>query len=173
MNRECREIINKLTMDILDCFKIEIPIVDMENVVKALGGRVEISCDIENVIDGSLQREGDGFKIFISLFQSEERKRFTIAHELGHLFLHMGYKIDDRLWNETENLTYYRSGSSVLEYEANEFAAAFLMPEDIYKKVMNQNLDGNVVNTSKIAEFFGVSILAASNRGKFLGYLKW
>lgn len=170
MNRECREIINKLTMDILDCFKIEIPIVDMENIVKTLGGRVEISCDIETVIDKSLQREGDGFKIFISLFQSEERKRFTIAHELGHLFLHMGYKIDDKLWNETENLTYYRSGSSVLEYEANEFAAALLMPKDVYKKVMNENLDGNIVNTSKIAEFFGVSILAASNRGKFLGY---
>ena len=33
--------------------------------------------------------------------------------------------------------------------------------------------DGNVVDTSKIAEYFNVSVEVASNRGKFLGYLRW
>jgi len=28
--------------------------------------------------------------------------RFTLAHELGHLFLHMGYKINDALWESVE-----------------------------------------------------------------------
>ena len=70
---------------------------------------------------------------------------------------------------------YHRAGSvsSEKEYQANEFAAAFLMPRDEYLKKMNEYTDGNKVNTSKIAEYFNVSVEAASNRGKFLGYLKW
>jgi Zn-dependent peptidase ImmA (M78 family) len=35
----------------------------------------------------------------ISPYQSEERRKFTIAHELGHLFLHMGYLLDSDLWS--------------------------------------------------------------------------
>ena len=47
------------------------------------------------------------------------------------------------------------------------------MPEKEYRKVMDQNTDGIKVATDKIASYFGVSISAASNRGKFLGYLQW
>lgn len=66
-----------------------------------------------------------------------------------------------------------RLGSSEKEYQANEFAAAFLMPKNEYLKKLNEFVSGNKVNTSKIAEYFNVSVEAASNRGKFLGYLKW
>ena len=47
------------------------------------------------------------------------------------------------------------------------------MPKDEYKKIMDYNTCGNMVQTSKIADYFGVSVSAASNRGKFLGYLQW
>lgn len=47
------------------------------------------------------------------------------------------------------------------------------MPRDMYKNVMDQYTTGNIVETGKVAEFFGVSVSAASNRGKFLGYLQW
>ena len=50
-------------------------------------------------------------------------------YELGHLFLHMGYKINPKLWNMQENATYYRSGSSLLEYQAYQFAEALFMPQ--------------------------------------------
>lgn len=85
----------------------------------------------------------------------------------------MGYKINPDLWEKQENLVYYRAGNSIDEYQANEFAAAFLMPRDMYKNVMDQYTTGNIVETGKVAEFFGVSVSAASNRGKFLGYLQW
>lgn len=122
---------------------------------------------------GSIRKLDDGFVIYVSPFQSEERKKFTIAHELGHLFLHMGYRINSDLWNRQKNATYYRAGDSLMEYQANEFAAALLMPKEAYKDVMERNTIGNKVETSKIADYFGVSVSAASNRGKFLGYLKW
>ena len=37
---------------------------------------------------------------------------------------------------------------------------------------MDKNTIGNVVKTKKIANFFGVSVSEASNRGISLGYLK-
>lgn len=68
---------------------------------------------------------------------------------------------------------YYRNGNSREEYFANEFAAAFLMPKIEYKRVMDKNTEGNTVNTQEIAKYFNVSTEAASNRGKWLGYLQW
>lgn len=173
MNNELRMLINNLTQDIIDLYNIQIPIENINNVVTALGGRVEETMDIDTMSDGSIRKQDDGFIIYISPFQSSERKKFTIAHELGHLFLHMGYKISSELWDKQKNATYYRSGDSLMEYQANEFAAALLMPKEIYKKIMDQYTIENKVETDKVADYFGVSVSAASNRGKFLGYLQW
>lgn len=162
--------INSLTQDILTLFNIQIPIQDIDELVGMLGGSIQtdFSCT-----DGSVVKEGESFRILISPFQDEKRRRFTIAHELGHLFLHMGYLTNAELWERQDENIYHRLGSSEKEYQANEFAAAFLMPQKEYIKIMNENIIGDKVNTSKIAEYFNVSVEAASNRGKFLGYLKW
>lgn len=162
--------INSLTQDILTLFNIQIPIQDIDELVGMLGGSIQtdFSCT-----DGSVVKEGESFRILISPFQDEKRRRFTIAHELGHLFLHMGYLTNAELWERQDENIYHRLGSSEKEYQANEFAAAFLMPQKEYIKIMNENIIGDKVNTFKIAEYFNVSVEAASNRGKFLGYLKW
>lgn len=173
MNNATRTMINTLTQDILDSYDIQIPIQNIDDIVVSLGGSVQTG---HSFTDGSVTKEGDSFKISLSPFQNEKRRRFTIAHELGHLFLHMGYLTNEELWKRQDDHTYHRSGISVSEreYQANEFAAAFLMPEKAYLKKLNDCLiEGNKVNTTKIAEYFNVSVEAASNRGKFLGYLKW
>jgi len=170
MDNATRIMINSLTQDILTLFNIQIPIQDIDELVDMLGGSIQtdFSCT-----DGSVVKEGNSFRILVSPFQDEKRRRFTIAHELGHLFLHMGYLTNAELWERQDENIYHRLGSSEKEYQANEFAAAFLMPQKEYIKIMNENIIGNKVNTSKIAEYFNVSVEAASNRGKFLGYLKW
>lgn len=170
MDTTIRDIINSLTDDIIKIFKINIPIGDIEQLVKDLGGTIVID---NFCLNGELVKNGDGFKIILSPFQDEKRKRFTVAHELGHLFLHMGYLINEDLWNRQDNNVYYRLGSSEKEYQADEFAAALLMPKAEYYKIMEEYTTGNYVDTLKIAEYFNVSVDAASNRGKFLGYLRW
>ena len=100
MNNELRMLINNLTQDIIDLYNIQIPIENINDVVTTLGGRVEETMDIDTMSDGSIRKQDDGFIIYISPFQSSERKKFTIAHELGHLFLHMGYRISSELWNK-------------------------------------------------------------------------
>ncbi|WP_122639044.1 ImmA/IrrE family metallo-endopeptidase [Romboutsia sp. Marseille-P6047] len=175
MDYRTRNIINKLADEIIESYKITAPIDDLESFVESIGGKVTENNLKSGFYDGRITTQNTDyeFEIFIPENQYLERKKFTIAHELGHLFLHMGYQIDDDLWEEQRGRDYYRNGSSEEELQANEFAAALLMPRDEYKKIMEKYTDGVSVNTAEIARYFGVSIQAAANRGKWLGYLAW
>lgn len=170
MDNSTRRMINSLAEDVLSAYNIAVPIGNIDEIVEKLGGTIQKEAFFS---DGAVEKEGNGFKIIVSPFQDEKRERFTIAHELGHLFLHMGYRTNNELWEKQENNIYHRIGNSEKEYQANEFAAAFLMPATEYLSVLNKVAEGNMVDTSKIAEYFNVSIEAAANRGKFLGYLRW
>ena len=170
MDNSTRRMINSLAEDVLSAYNISLPIGNIDEIVEKLGGTIQKEAFFS---DGAVEKEGNGFKIIVSPFQDEKRERFTIAHELGHLFLHMGYRTNNELWEKQENNIYHRIGNSEKEYQANEFAAAFLMPATEYLSVLNKVAEGNMVDTSKIAEYFNVSIEAAANRGKFLGYLRW
>ena len=55
--------------------------------------------------------------IFVNNQLSGDRKRFTLAHELGHLIMHIPFELE----LETDD--------KELEHQANLFAAEFLMPE--------------------------------------------
>lgn len=169
MSDKTQQLINDLSADIIDIYDIHIPIRDINDVVTALGGYIEESTDICS--SGGIKKQNDGFVIYIPSFYSAERKRFAVAQELGHLFLHMGYKISPKLWNKQRNMFYYESKYPLEEYQANDFAEALLMPKDVYKKVLDQYTVGNKVQTAKIAEYFGVSVSTAYSRGKLLGLL--
>lgn len=178
MNRELRNEINNLAEDILAFFEIDVPISDMEEVVTLLRGRLSEKEGSSICSDGNIKKVNSNddidFEICVPKEQSNNRKNFTVAHELGHLFLHMGYLINDDLWNNFSDSTILnREGNSEFELQANEFAAAFLMPRKLYKEIMDKYSDDNKVLIGKVAEYFNVSIDAASYRGKWLGYLKW
>lgn len=170
MNNDTRNMINSLTEDIIRTFNIDIPIDDIDALVCKLGGSIQT---LNNIHDGAVIKDGNSFRILVSPFQDEKRRRFTIAHELGHLFLHMGYLTNSALWERQNDNVYHRIGNSEQEYQANEFAASLLMPRDRYLEVLDQYTEKNQVDTAEVANYFHVSIEAASNRGKFLGYLKW
>ncbi len=174
LNSEIRRLINVMAEEVINLYGIQIPIINIEEVVQKMGGSVVDNSSIGEFSDGKIRKTGEGsFTIEVSPFQTEERKNFTIAHELGHLFLHMGFQTNEQKWQKQDNVSYYRNGNSELEYQSNEFAAAFLMPRVKYKEIMEQNTEGDFVNTAEVAKYFRVSIDAAANRGKWLGYLKW
>ncbi len=170
---ETRSIIGQLTSHIIAIYQITIPINNIDEVVETIGGRVIEREDLSEYFEGSIRKvDDDSFEIVVSKHQPLNRRSFTIAHELGHLFLHMGYRIDIEHWRRQTDV-YYRMGNSQEEYEANEFAAALLMPEADYKSALERHTKGNIVDTAAIANEFNVSVNAASNRGKWLGYLQW
>lgn len=168
MSDKIQQLINDLSADIIDTYDIHIPIYDMNDVVTTLGGYIE---ENKNICDSAIRKQNDGFVIYIPSSYNVERKQFAIAQELGHLFLHMGYKISPKLWDNQRNMVYYESKSPLEEYQANDFADALLMPKDVYKKMLDQYTVGNKVQTAKIAEYFGVSVSTAYSRGKSLGLL--
>ena len=95
---------------------------------------------------------------------------FSLAHELGHLFLHL-LKEDGRLHQSAVMERNMQSSES--ELAANEFAAAFLMPEEDFimqcEECKNEN---DMVNVTKVANYFNVSAQAATVRGSVLGLWK-
>jgi predicted transcriptional regulator len=134
--------------------------------ISDLGGEIIIRDFWEsNEKTGSLEVNGIGkFKIYIPEHTSIERDRFTIAHELGHYIVHYVYKHGSI--GEC-NLIADRYGSGRVEWEANWFAASFLMPEKEFRIKFKQ-FEGNI---HRIAEHFSVSQKAATVRAKSLGLI--
>ena len=65
---------------------------------------------------------------YAALVKSEPHARFTAAHELAHALLHWGDKSLNRAPNAISKLI---NKAMSAEWQANEFAANFLVPEHI------------------------------------------
>ena len=172
MDSSTRNYINSLAERVINVYNIAIPITNIDDVVRTIGGTIVELNNFDDLCDGTIIKDGENsFRIAISPYQSEQRRAFTIAHELGHLFLHMGYRTNPSLWKAQDQRVFRRFGSSSQEYQANEFAAALLMPRDTYRRVLMENASNGRVDVSMVAKYFNVSPAAAINRGKFFGYL--
>lgn len=69
-----------------------------------------------------------------SRIQFLERKRFIVAHEIGHLLMHRNFELPDDTF---ENFNVIEGMENTLkngkqELEANEFASELLMPEKLF-----------------------------------------
>jgi len=71
--------------------------------------------------------------IYEGAYKDDTRGRFTVAHELGHLCLHWGYP-RPRLAPEAQKPN-DPSPKGRVEKEANQFAAAFLIPRAVANKI--------------------------------------
>lgn len=174
LEREVRKLINVMAEEVITLYGIQIPIVSIGTAAGKMGGSVVGNFLMNEFSDGRIRKTGDdSFTIEVSPFQTDERKNFTIAHELGHLFLHMGFQTNGQKWEKQDCISYYHNVTPELEDQANEFAAAFLMPRSEYKKIMDLYTEGRFVNTAEVAKYFHVPIDMAANRGKRMGYLEW
>lgn len=172
MTEALRTKINELAATVLRCYEIKIPVTNIAEAVKELGGIIKEDANLSIYGNGKIEKQDDSFAIIIPANLSDSNKNFTVAHELGHLFIHMGYKTNKELWKSYKNGVYNKHDTPELEFQANEFAAAFIMPEEIYVKIMRENTNEKAVNVHTIAKYFNVSIDNASYRGKALGYLR-
>ena len=86
------------------------------------------------------------------------RQKFTIAHELGHIFLpwHKGTIASDINEYSISTHIMYRE----MESEANRFASELLMPSDWVNNILEQNISFKI-RLEKILQDAGVSLDAA------------
>ena len=144
----------------------ELPI-DIENIARHRGLEV-IPYPLENEISGILVIDPIKSTIGYNNSDSIVRRRFTIAHELGHYELHRNithlfYDKDFKVMFRTSK-TENQDAHQQLEREANAFAAALLMPEEAVKAKMSKvEFDLGNVNEKAIkdlAKLFNVSTTA-------------
>lgn len=128
---------------------------DLDTLLDKLGGRVKYSDGPE-----ALHVDGPGnFDVSIPSFTSARRDRFTLAHELGHYFLHYLYpKVEGPK-------SFARGDRNRAETQANVFASSLLMPEAKYTAAFKK-YDGDIMS---LAVHFDVSPDAARVRASVLG----
>jgi Zn-dependent peptidase ImmA (M78 family) len=91
-------------------------------------GAIVVTQELEPDVSGMLVRESDGLIIGVNKHHAPVRRRFTIAHELGHLELHRGRVL---ILDTPVRVDFRDGASSQEESEANRFAAALLMPQEM------------------------------------------
>jgi Zn-dependent peptidase ImmA (M78 family) len=128
---------------------------------QALGLRVVLASLPMN-ISGSIQPDPEGgFVIKVNRFESKERQRFTIAHEISHYLLHRD-KINAGI---VDSVLYRSKLSSRTEAEANRLAADIIMPSHTVFKAMRENeWWSEDEKISDLAEMFQVSRQAMAIR---------
>lgn len=125
--------------------------VQIKEIAEKLGLKI-VEFDFQNSISGVLKK--DRGIIGVNKKHHNVRKRFTIAHELGHFLL--GHEIgkDDSIIDGDFDKPTDR------EREANIFASQILMPEEILKDEVKKHQ----INLKKLAEIFEVSEQAMTIR---------
>jgi len=122
------------------------------------------------VIEGSVARlqvkKQHGIISVSTGIKEAGKRRFAIAHELGHFELHKE-KSKSNICTDKDFLNWYRE--KIDENEANVFAAELLMPEQIFKKICPRDVP-NFGIISNLAEEFNASLTATAFRYVEIGY---
>lgn len=74
-----------------------------------------------------------------SNIQFEQRKRFVVAHEIGHLIMHRNMQLSEDTFSNFNIIAGMEKAlkNGMQELEANEFACELLMPEKLFLKEAN------------------------------------
>ncbi len=141
------------------------PPVDVASVAKKLGISLQLA-DLGSDCSGMLVRANGGAVIGVHYAHPLNRQRFTIAHELGHFELHDGGTYVDRGTTLRLRSSAQNSGSVAEEREANQFAAALLMPATWLRRELELHaVDlGDDESLRALCERFGVSSQAMMYR---------
>ena len=133
----------------------------LDSLVERLGGRIETSREF--IAPEALTVYGKGqFTVHLPPLTSDRRDRFTVAHELGHYFLHYLHA------GQAEPMTFGRGARNRAETQANVFASSLLMPAAQFRAAIQRY----GADWWRIGDVFGVSPSAAEVRAQVLGYTR-
>ncbi len=146
--------------------------VDVDALAKSLGIEVTYS-SLEDDYSGLLVIRNGTAAAYINSSHHPNRQRFSLAHEIGHFVLHERQQtaienayVDKamRLYHRADRRDLGQSGK--MEWEANLFAAALLMPEELLRsKVLDEGYDlEDELDVSRLAVVLKVSEQALSIR---------
>ncbi len=164
------DIVNKLIFD--DNYNLP-----LEDALQRAG--IIVRYFVNSEYDGFLKWDKNENKPVISVnaLHAEVRRRFSMAHELGHLIIDYKWIPYSDKNNKTEisnkellNVTKYRGGSYNTEKDrndetiVNEFAASFLVTDSQLKKLISEGYDNYDNLIDEVCAKYNVSRQAASIR---------
>lgn len=161
-----------LPLQIREKYKGKLP-VPVVAIAEDLGIGIYATNNFKRSESGSIRKDPEGYTIYIKENDSPARKRFTIAHEIGHYLMHSdlldsGNELVDNVKQPFIQLNRKAGKKETFaeqerEVQANQFAAELLMPEQEFKKNWE-----NAVAIDDVASKFDVSPSAATVRAKEL-----
>lgn len=139
----------------------------LEEVAKKLGLKCYLADFPDDRLSGAIikDEESDSYNIYVNENHHPNRRRFTIAHEIGHYisYMHNSYSRDELLSSggfEDFAMSLRQDGNySDAETEANLIAAELLMPEEKVRELVEKNL-----MVEEMADLFFVSPSAMTIR---------
>jgi Zn-dependent peptidase ImmA (M78 family) len=126
---------------------VSCPPTDLDEIIHHLNITEVISEDLP--VSGEMHRNGSGFKIIYSSSSSLEQRRFTIAHEIGHVIFESSGRNCPRFGQELERL-------------CDMLATEILLPKTIFLDLLGTELSMQKVFDLK--RIFKVSLSATAIR---------
>jgi hypothetical protein len=137
--------------------------IDLDAIAWTLGARVRyrplVGCEARIV------GKSDEAVISVNSRSSSARRRFSLAHELGHWQHHRGQFLFCRSTDIGSD-----RGKSQVERVANRFAAELLMPSYLFDPLLAHLEKPSFASFEQLAESFGVSRTAAAIRAVGRGH---
>lgn len=159
---------------LLDACDLHTPPVDVERVARHLDLHVREG-EFDGEISGFLYQDGTRTVIGINRAHGAARRRFTLAHEIGHYVLHNRETtfVDRGGPSILKRDVRSSAGTDVREVEANAFAAELLMPAPFLARSLaeaDERADAEDL-IRDLAQQYNVSVQAMTIRLIRLGYL--
>lgn len=170
-NRPRFQYVHEVISDLFGKFPhLHVAPINVHSLAKSLHMDI-IEKNYENEMDAAALHHNGRRLILVNNSQSANRKRFSIAHEIGHHLLHSDpLNVDIEIHHRDIKSS---QGTDVKEVEANCFAASILMPERLLRSIIAsggiKNFSDEVIES--LASKFQVSSQAMTIRLGSLGFL--
>lgn len=173
MNNNTQQYIENAAETFFRKYKLTVPVTSkaLIQIITRLGGQVD-ETKLDPVLDPTIGKTDDlRFTIRIETNLSETNKTYALAHELGHLILHMGLLIDKDLWMNQPIGEFRSFPRYEQEQQANAFAQALLMPKKNIEQAIKQLTKNNCIDPKDLAEKFGVNKGCIIQRARMLAFI--
>jgi Zn-dependent peptidase ImmA (M78 family) len=177
-----RNEVEKLAERLLNKHEMRHSPVNVEKLAELAGYSVVFRYFDEADLSGTVMQDADGrVTLGINTLHAPVRQRFSIAHEIGHAQLHLKDQ-SESLFVDPPAGVFFRDSRASLgedprEINANQFAAALLMPAQMVRDSLSKIAKSSVRFTideavGKLAKQFEVSPQAMRYRLVVLGFME-
>jgi len=135
------QFVRKMARKVLADSQVKEPPVDLLRILKAQGIQYEEVEDFPDSVDALIIEDGDNIYAAVNARQHLHRRRFSLAHELGHYFLHCDGWTDDPI--SIDNPPAEETGVEAkgpAEIEADLFAGELLVPLEMLRAHINEGI---------------------------------